>query len=109
MLYVPTVLNNDSENTDAEAIRAAPTASFQLPYIVTGKPPSLAIERALPPAPVLLPAHTDDVALGEREFILIGLLEGKAGLDQQMATPTALRHVLGEKENRENRGDFICA
>lgn len=62
--------------------RAAPTASLQLPHVVTGEPPTLAIDGALPPAALLLPAHTDDVALGEREFVLIGLLEGKARLDQ---------------------------
>lgn len=71
-------------------MQIAPTASFQLPYIVTREPPSPAIERAFPPAPLLLSDHTDDVTLGERQFILIGLLEGKARLDQQLATPTAL-------------------
>lgn len=79
------------------SIQAAPTTSFQLPYIVAWEPPSLAIERAFPPAPLLLSDHTDDVTLGERQFVLIGLLEGKASLDQQLATPTALWHVLGKK------------
>lgn len=71
-------------------IRAAPTASFQLPHVVTGEPPTLATEGALPPAPLLLPAHADDVALGERELVLIGRLEGEARLDQGLATPAAL-------------------
>ncbi len=78
------------DGTTFEGMRAAPTASFELPYVVTGEPPRFAVERAFPPAPVLLPAHADDVALGERELILIGLLEGEACLDQQVATPTAL-------------------
>lgn len=89
----------------SEAIKAAPTTSFQLPHIVTGEPASFAIERALPPAALLLPAHTDDVTLGERQLILIGLLEEKARLDQKMATPTALRHVLG-KRTREKRSKY---
>lgn len=80
---------------------AAPTASFQLPYVVAGEPPGLAVERAFPPAPLLLPAHTDDVALGEREFVLIGLLEGKARPDQQVATPTTLWHVLRKRRTEK--------
>lgn len=69
-------------STVCGATRAAPTASFQLPYIVAGEPPRLAIERAFPPAPLLLSDHTDDVTLAEGQFILIGLLERKARLDQ---------------------------
>lgn len=96
----------------AEAIRAAPTASFQLPYIVTREPPGLAVERAFPPAPVLLPAHADDVALGEGELVLVGLLEGEARLDLHVAAPAALGHVLATR--RAMSGDvetdvrFIC-
>lgn len=75
-----------------------PTASFQLPHVVAGEPPTLAVERALPPAPILLPAHADDVTLGEGELVLIGLLEDEARLDQH--TPTALGHVLGERKRQ---------
>lgn len=78
-------------------IRAGPTASFQLPHIVTGEPPRPAAQRAFPPAPLLLPAHDDDVTLGEGELVLVGLLEGEACFDQQLATPAPLRHVLRKR------------
>ncbi|KAF3857179.1 hypothetical protein F7725_009038 [Dissostichus mawsoni] len=75
-------------------MRAAPTASLQLPHIVTGEPPGLAVAGPFPPAPVILSDHSDDVALGEGELVLIGLLESKARLEQRVATPTALGHSL---------------
>ena len=78
-------------------MRAAPTASLQLPHIVTGEPPGLAVAGPFPPAPVILSDHSDDVALGEGELVLIGLLESKARLEQRVATPTALGHVLRER------------
>lgn len=82
-----------------------PTTSFQLPHVVAGEPPTLAVERALPPAPILLPAHADDVTLGEGELVLVGLLEGEACLDQH--TPTALRHVLGERKHQTDGADEL--
>lgn len=82
-----------------------PTTSFQLPHVVAGEPPTLAVERALPPAPILLPAHADDVTLGEGELVLVGLLEGEARLDQH--TPTALGHVLGERKHQTDRADEL--
>lgn len=75
-----------------------PTASFQLAHIVAGEPAALPVEGALPPAPLLLAAHADDVTLGEGELVLVGLLEGEARLHQR--APAALGHVLRSAEAR---------
>lgn len=69
------------------------TRAFDLANIVTRKPPSPAIEHALPPAAVLLTSHTDDVTLGKGELILVGLLEVETCPHQQLLS-TVFRHIL---------------
>jgi len=94
-LLLPTALKKGCTPSEA-----TPTASFQLPDVVTGEPARVAVDRALPPAPLLLPAHTDDVAPGERELVLVGLLESEARLEERVAAPAALRHVLEGRRGR---------
>lgn len=72
------------------------TARFDLPYIVTGKPSYLAVERALPPSSLLLPRHKDHVAFVERQLVFIGLLEVEAGLHHLLPASAVLRHLLSE-------------
>lgn len=102
---VPAALIAVRDVHNAQSKEQTPTTSFQLPHVVAGEPPTLAVERALPPAPILLPAHADDVTLGEGELVLVGLLEGEARLDQH--TPTALGHVLGERKHQTDGADEL--
>lgn len=80
------------------------TAGFDLPHVVTGKPARLAVERALPPASLLLPSHQDHVALAERQLVLVVLLEVEAGLHHLLPAASAvLRHLL------ESHGHTGCS
>lgn len=72
------------------------TARFDLPYIVTGEPAYLAVERPLPPSSLLLPRHKDQVAFVERQLIFIGLLEVEAGLHHLLPASAVFSHLLSE-------------
>lgn len=76
------------------------TARFDLANVVTGEPSRLAVERALPPASVLLPRHQDHVALAERQLVLVVLLEVEAGLHHLLPAPAVLRHLLSRHTHR---------
>lgn len=70
------------------------TTLFDLPYVVTGKPASPAVECALPPSSLLLPRHKDHVSFTERQLVLVVLLEVEARLHHLLPTSTIVGHFL---------------
>ena len=71
------------------------TAGFDLADVVAREPARPAAEGPLPPSPIFLPRHMDEVALVEGELVLVVLLEVEAGLHHRLLpAPAVLRHLL---------------
>lgn len=82
----------------SEGLKAL-TGAFDLFDIVARKPASFAIDRALPPAALLLPCHLDDVTLIEGQLILIGLLEVEPSFHKHLRA-AVVRHVLNREREK---------
>lgn len=87
-------------------IFVAPTGALDFAHIVARKPPSPAAEGPFPPAAFFLPSHIDYVSFVEGELILVGLLEVKPRLHQQLLS-TVFWHVLMEKGVLPSARTFI--
>lgn len=62
----------------------APTGAFDFTDVVARKPSRLSVEGPLPPAPILLTSHPNDVTLVKGELILVGLQEVETRFHQQL-------------------------